>query len=72
MIGKGTKTISKDAFNEEIDFIGANINFSSDGAYASGLSKYAGRILELTAQGCLSPNFTQEELDKEKQALLKA
>lgn len=70
MIGKGTKTISKDAFNEEIDFIGANINFSSDGAFASGLSKYAGRILELMAQGCLSPNFTQEELDKEKAQLI--
>lgn len=70
MIGKGTKTISKDAFNEEIDFLGASINFSSNGAYASGLSKYAGRILELMAQGCLSPNFTQEEFDKEKSKLI--
>ncbi|WP_300569806.1 pitrilysin family protein [Flavobacterium sp.] len=70
MIGKGTQTISKDAFNEEIDFIGAEINFSSDGAYATGLSKYAGRILELMAQGCLNPNFTQEELDKEKAKLI--
>jgi len=72
MIGKGTQTISKDAFNEEIDFIGANINFSSDGAFASGLSKYAGRILELMAQGCLNPNFTQEELDKEKAKLIES
>ena len=70
MMGKGTKTISKDAFNEEIDFIGANINFSADGAYASGLSKYAGRILELMAQGSLDPNFTQEELDKEKAKMI--
>ena len=70
MMGKGTKTISKDAFNEEIDFLGASINFSSDGAYASGLSKYAGRILELMAQGCLSPNFTQDEFDKEKSKLI--
>ncbi|MEN9489232.1 MAG: hypothetical protein RL494_1497 [Bacteroidota bacterium] len=70
MMGKGTKTIAKDAFNEEIDFLGANINFSADGAYASGLSKYAGRILELMAQGCLSPNFTQDEFDKEKAKLI--
>jgi hypothetical protein len=28
---------SKDAFNEEVDFLGANINFNSNGA-ASGLS----------------------------------
>ena len=70
MMGKGTNTIAKDAFNEEIDFLGANINFSADGAYASGLSKYAGRILELMAQGCLSPNFTQDEFDKEKAKLI--
>ena len=70
MMGKGTKKVSKDAFNEEIDFIGANINFSADGAYASGLSKYAGRILELMAQGSLDPNFTQEELDKEKAIMI--
>ena len=70
MMGKGTTTISKDAFNEEIDFLGANINFSSDGAYASGLSKYAGRILELMALGCLNPNFTQDEFEKEKAILI--
>lgn len=70
LMGNGTLKISKDAFNEEIDFLGANINFSSDGAYASGLSKYAGRILELMAQGCLDPNFTQVELDKEKAKMI--
>lgn len=70
LIGNGTQKISKDAFNEEIDFLGADINFSSDGAYASGLSKYAGRVLELMAQGCLEPNFTQEEFDKEKTKLI--
>ena len=70
MMGKGTQTISKDAFNEEIDFLGASINFSADGAYATGLSKYAGRVLDLMAQGCLSPNFTQEEFDKEKSKLI--
>ena len=70
LMGNGTKKITKDAFNEEIDFLGADINFSSDGAYASGLSKYAGRILELMAQGCLNPNFTQVELDKEKNKMI--
>lgn len=70
LLGKGTTKISKDAFNEEIDFMGASINFTSNGAYASGLSKHAGRILELMAQGCLDPNFTAEELDKEKTKLI--
>jgi len=72
MIGKGTLKTPKDTYNEEIDFIGADIDFSSNGAYASGLSKYAGRILELMADGCLNPNFTQEELDKEKSKLIES
>jgi zinc protease len=70
LIGNGSMKIAKDAFNEEIDFLGADINFSTSGAYASGLSKYSKRILELMADGALNPNFTQEEFDKEKDKLI--
>lgn len=66
LMGSGTTKTSKTAFNEEIDFLGANIYFSSNGASASALSKYSGRVLELMADGALNPNFTQEEFDKEK------
>ena len=70
LIGNGTKKTTKEAFNEEIDFYGANINFTSQGAYASSLSKYSGRVLELLAEGTLQPNFTQTEFDKEKAKLI--
>lgn len=70
LIGNGTKKTTKEAFNEEIDFYGASINFSSSGAYASSLSKYSGRVLELLAEGALQPNFTQTEFDKEKAKLI--
>ena len=70
LIGNGTKKTTKEVFNEEIDFYGASINFTSSGAYASSLSKYSGRILELLAEGALQPNFTQTEFDKEKAKLL--
>ncbi len=70
LIGNGSMKTPKDAFNEEIDFLGADISFFSSGAAASGLSKYASRILELMAEGALSPNFTQEEFDKEKDKLI--
>jgi predicted Zn-dependent peptidase len=70
LIGNGSMKIPKDAFNEEIDFLGADINFYSSGASASCLSKYSGRILELMADGALNPNFTQEEFDKEKDKLI--
>jgi len=70
LIGNGSVKISKDAFNEEIDFLGADLNFYASGASGSSLSKYSGRILELMADGALNPNFTQEEFDKEKDKLL--
>lgn len=70
LIGNGSTKTSKDAFNEEIDFLGANINFFASGASANGLSKYANRILELMAEGALMPNFTQDEFDKEKEKLI--
>lgn len=70
LIGNGSTKTPKDAFNEEIDFLGANINFFSSGASASGLSKHSKRILELMAEGALMPNFTQEEFDKEKEKLI--
>ena len=70
LIGNGSVKISKDAYNEEIDFLGADLNFYASGASGSSLSKYSGRILELMADGALNPNFTQEEFDKEKDKLI--
>ncbi|RZJ52155.1 MAG: insulinase family protein, partial [Flavobacterium sp.] len=70
MIGNGTQKISKDAFNEEIDYLGASINFWGSGASGSGLSKYSTRILEIMADGALNPLLTQEEFDKEKAKII--
>ncbi|MHB1147592.1 MAG: M16 family metallopeptidase [Lutibacter sp.] len=70
MMGNGTKTISKDAFNEEIDFLGANLNVGSQSASFNTLSKFFPRILELTADAVQNPLFTQEEFEKEKAKLL--
>jgi len=66
LLGNGTKSIPKDAFNEEVDFLGASLNFGANGAYASGLSKYSRRVMELMADGAINPIFAQEEFDKEK------
>ncbi|WP_396138985.1 M16 family metallopeptidase, partial [Flavobacterium sp.] len=70
MIGNGTESMNKDAFNEEIDFLGANINFDASGASANGLSRYSKRILELMADGALNPLFVQEEFEKEKEKII--
>lgn len=72
LMGKGSATISKDDFNEEVDFLGARINFSAQSASASSLSKYFPRILEMLADASIHPDFTQEEFDKERAKLLTA
>lgn len=65
LIGNGTHKISKDNFQEEVDFMGSSINFHASGAYANTLSKYFSRTLELMAQGFIDPKFTQEDFDKD-------
>ena len=70
MLGKGSQSIKKDAFEEEVDYLGARLNFGSSSAFASSLSRYFPRVLELMADAALNPNFLQEEFDKEKEKLM--
>ena len=70
LMGNGSKSISKDDFNEEVDFLGATLNIGATSAFASSLSKYFPRILELMADAAINPNFTQEEFEKEKAKLI--
>lgn len=70
MLGNGTTNIPKDDFNEEIDFLGASLGFSSQGAFASALSKYSERMLELMADAAINPLLTEEEFQKEKDKLI--
>lgn len=65
LLGSGTKTISKDAFNEEVDYLGAGIYFGSQSASLNSLSKYFPRVLELMADAAQNPVFSQEDFDKE-------
>ncbi|RZS99585.1 M16 family metallopeptidase [Aquimarina brevivitae] len=70
LLGNGSKNISKDEFNEEIDFLGARLSFGSQSAFASSLSKYFPRVLELMADAAINPNFTEEEFEKEKTKII--
>ncbi len=70
MLGNGTTTISKDKFNEEIDFLGASVNFGSQSGFASSLSKYFDRVFELFADAAKNPLLVEEEFLKEKDKLL--
>lgn len=72
MMGNGTTNISKDTFNEEVDYLGASISFRSESAYANSLSEYFPRIIELMADAIKNPLFTEEEFQKEKNKLIEA
>ena len=70
LLGSGTTNISKDAFNEKVDYLGANVNLYGSGAYASSLKKHFSEILGLMADGVKNAVFTQEEFDKEVERTL--
>ncbi|WP_298767252.1 pitrilysin family protein [uncultured Polaribacter sp.] len=70
LLGRGTSNITKDEFNEKVDFLGANVSFYSSGAFASSLKKYFPEILGLMADGVKNSKFTKEEFDKEVQITL--
>ena len=70
LLGRGTTNISKDEFNERVDYLGASLSFSSGGAYGASLKKYFPEILELMADGVKNSQFTQEEFEKEQKITL--
>lgn len=70
LLGRGTPSITKDAFNERVDFLGANVSFGSSSAFASSLTKYFPEVLGLMADGVKNSQFTQEEFDKEQKITL--
>lgn len=66
MMGKGSANIEKDAFDEEIDFLGARLNMGPSGFYVGSLKRYFPRVLEMAADAALHPKFVAEEFEKEK------
>ena len=70
LMGRGTPSITKDNFNERVDFLGANIGFGSSSSFAASLSRYFDEVLGLMADGVKNSQFTQEEFDKEQKITL--
>ena len=72
MLGKGSINMIKDDFEEEIDFMGASLSFSSSSANAGSLSRYFPRVYEMMADAALKPNFLAVEFEKEKNKILES
>lgn len=66
----GTLNVSREDFNKKIDYLGANLRFSSNGAFSNSLSKYFPDILELMADAIINPKFSAEEIQNSKERAL--
>lgn len=70
MMGTATDSRSKDQIDEEIDFIGARINFSNTGFSAASLSRHKSKLFELASDLLLNAKFTSDELEKNRKQTL--
>jgi len=66
LICTGTTSRSKAQLDEEVDFIGATLNTSWNGMFASSLTKHRDKLLELMTDVLYNPSFSPDELAKLK------
>jgi predicted Zn-dependent peptidase len=66
LLTAGTKTKSKDEFNQQLDMLGARLSIGSDGIFMQSLKKNSDKLLSLATEVLTEPRFSQEELDKLK------
>jgi len=70
LLRTGTTTKTKSQIDEAVDFIGASLNTSSSGIYATSLTKHQNALLDLMTDVLYNPSFPQEELEKLKKQTL--
>jgi len=64
MLQAGTTSMTKDQFDDAIDFIGARMSASSSGVYINGLTRHSGKMFELLSDMVRNPSFKEEELER--------
>jgi zinc protease len=70
LLSRGTTNRTKDEFNEQIDFIGADFYTSSRSVYAGSLKKHQEKLLDIMSDVVMNADFKDEELDKIKKQTL--
>lgn len=70
LMSTGTTTRSKAQIDEAVDFIGAQLNTSASGMYATSLKKHSDELLNLMTDVLFNPSFPTEELEKAKKQML--
>ena len=71
-MGNGTQKMDKDAFNRRIDFLGADLNFSSSGATLNTLSKYFPETFKMMAEAITMPVFSPQEIQDTKERMIES
>ncbi len=70
LLSAGTAKRSKSQIDEEIDYIGASINTTSNGVSGNCLKKHMNAFLDIMADITLNPNFPSDELEKSRKQTL--
>jgi len=63
---RGTSSMTKAELDEAVDFIGGSLSSSTNGIFASSLTKHQDKILSLMTDMLYNPTFPEEELGKIK------
>jgi zinc protease len=66
MLTRGTETRSKAEIDQAVDFMGASLNSSASGIFASCLTKHTEGLLDIMSDVLLNPTFPEEEFEKVK------
>lgn len=69
LLTAGTKTLTKEQFDEQTDAIGATLEATSHGITGSSLVKHQEKLLQLMGDALLNANFQQSEMDKLKKQM---
>jgi len=64
LISKGTTTKTKAQIDETIDYIGASLNTSAGGIFATSLKKHTDKLLSVMTDVLYNPSFPQDEFEK--------
>ena len=70
LLTKGTKNRNKSKIDEEIDYIGATLNSSSSGIFATSLKKHSAKLMDLLTDVLYNPTFPSDEFEKLKSQTL--
>jgi len=70
LLRNGTTNRTKAEIDEAVDFIGATLSTSSNGMFATSLTKHTDDLLEIVSDVLMHPTFPEEEFEKAKKQTL--